>query len=146
MASVSTYLNFERDTETAFNFYKSVFGGSFEGPGIMRMGDAPPQEGMPPLSDADKKLVMHVELKILGSHSLMGTDAPESMGFKLNKGNNVFINLQPDTRKETDKLFKGLSAGGKVTMELQDMFWGDYFGSCVDKFGVNWMFNCAEKK
>ena len=146
MASVSTYLNFERDTETAFNFYKSVFGGSFEGPGIMRMGDAPPQEGMPPLSDADKKLVMHVELKILGSHSLMGTDAPESMGFKLNKGNNVFINLQPDTRKETDKLFKGLSAGGKVTMELQDMFWGDYFGSCVDKFGVNWMFNCSEKK
>ena len=146
MASVSTYLNFERDTEAAFNFYKSLFGGSFEGPGIMRMGDAPPQEGMPPLSDADKKLVMHVELKILGSHSLMGTDAPESMGFKLNKGNNVFINLQPDTRKETDKLFKGLSAGGKVTMELQDMFWGDYFGSCVDKFGVNWMFNCAEKK
>ena len=146
MASVSTYLNFERDTEAAFNFYKSLFGGSFEGPGIMRMGDAPPQEGMPPLSDADKKLVMHVELKILGSHSLMGTDAPESMGFKLNKGNNVFINLQPDTRKETDKLFKGLSAGGKVTMELQDMFWGDYFGSCVDKFGVNWMFNCSEKK
>lgn len=146
MASVSTYLNFERDTEAAFNYYKSIFGGEFGGQGIMRMGDIPPQEGMPPLSDADKNLVMHVELRVLGVHSLMGTDAPESMGFKLNKGNNLHINLQPDTRKETERLFKALSAGGKVTMELQDAFWGDYFGSCVDKFGINWMFNCAEKK
>lgn len=146
MASVSTYLNFERDTEAAFNYYKSVFGGEFGGQGIMRMGDIPPQEGMPPLSDADKNLVMHVELRILGVHSLMGTDAPESMGFKLNKGNNIYINLEPDTRKETERLFKALSADGKVTMELQDAFWGDYFGSCVDKFGINWMFNCAEKK
>lgn len=146
MASVSTYLNFERDTEAAFNFYKSVFGGEFNGQGIMRMGDIPPQEGAPALSEADKKLVMHVELTILGGHSLMGTDAPESMGFKLNKGNNVFINLQPDTRKETERLFRLLSKDGKVTMELADMFWGDYFGSCTDKFGINWMFNCQEKK
>ena len=147
MASVSTYLNFERDTEAAFNFYKSVFKGEFFGQGIMRMGDIPPQEGMPPLSEADKKLVMHVELRILGGvHAIMGTDAPDTMGFKLNKGNNVSINLQPDTRKETERLFKALSQGGQVTMELQDMFWGDYFGSCTDKFGINWMFNCAEKK
>ena len=146
MASVSTYLNFERETEAAFNFYKSVFGGEFNGNGIMRMGDIPPQDDMPPLAEADKKLVMHVELTILGGHNLMGTDAPESMGFKLNKGNNVIVNLQPDTRKETDRLFKALSTDGKVTTELQEMFWGDYFGSCTDKFGINWMFNCAEKK
>ncbi len=147
MASVSTYLNFERDTEAAFNFYKSVFGGEFSGQGIMRMGDVPPQEGVPPLSEADKNLVMHVDLKIMnGTHSIMGTDAPESMGFKLVKGNNVNINLSPDTRKETERLFKALSSGGEITMELQDMFWGDYFGSCVDKFGISWMFNCSEKK
>ena len=147
MASVSTYLNFERNTEEAFNFYKSVFGGEFFGQGIMRMGDIPPQEGMPPLQEADKKLVMHVELKILGGvHSLMGTDSPEGMGFKLVKGNNVSINLMPDTRKETERLFNALSQGGQITMELQDMFWGDYFGSCTDKFGINWMFNCSEKK
>ncbi len=146
MATVSTYLNFERDTEAAFNFYKSIFGGEFGGDGISRMGDVPPQEGMPPLSDEDKNLVMHVELRILGVHSLMGTDAPESMGFKLNKGNNVFINLSPDTRKETERLFKALSEGGQVTMELQDMFWGDYYGSCTDKFGINWMLNCREKR
>jgi len=146
MAYVSTYLNFERDTEAAFNFYKSVFGGEFGGQGIMRMGDIPPQDGMPPLADGDKKLVMHVELAITAGHKLMGTDAPESMGFKLNKGNNTYINLGLDTRKDTKKLFDALAKGGVVTMELQDMFWGDYFGSCVDKFGINWMFNCPEKK
>ncbi|MFZ1809228.1 MAG: VOC family protein [Cyclobacteriaceae bacterium] len=146
MPSVSTYLNFDRNTEEAFNFYKSVFGGEFFGQGIMRMGDVPPQDGMPPLADKDKNLVMHVELKILGSHTIMGTDAPESMGFKLNKGNNVSINLMPDTRKETQQLFDALSKGGQVTMALQDMFWGDYFGSCTDKFGIQWMFNCSEKK
>ncbi|SMD33080.1 PhnB protein [Reichenbachiella faecimaris] len=145
MSTVSTYLNFERNTEEAFNFYKSVFGGEFFGDGIMRMGDVPSQDGMPPLADEDKNLVMHVELKILGGHSLMGTDAPKSMGFDLNKGNNVHINLQPDTRKETKQLFDSLSKDGQVTMELTDMFWGDYFGSCIDQFGINWMFNCSEK-
>lgn len=145
MSTVSTYLNFDRNTEAAFNFYKTVFGGEFFGNGIMRMGDVPSQEGMPPLTEEDKNLVMHVELHILGGHSLMGTDAPESMGFKLIKGNNVYINLQPDSRKETKQLFDALSTGGEVTMELQDMFWGDYFGSCTDKFGVQWMFNCSEK-
>lgn len=144
MASVSTYLNFSRNTEEAFNFYRSVFGGDFTRP-ISRMGDVPRSDGMPPLSEEDKNLVMHVSLPILGGHLLMGTDAPESMGFKLVFGNNQYINLEPDTRAETKRLFNALSAGGKVTMELQDMFWGDYFGTCVDKFGVQWMFNCAEK-
>lgn len=145
MASVSTYLNFKRETEEAFNFYKSVFGGEFEGE-INRMGDVPLQPGQPPIAEADKNLVMHVSLKILAGHRLMGTDAPESMGFTLNQGNNVYINLEPDTRAETDKLFAALSEGGKVEMPLQEMFWGDYFGSLRDKFGVQWMFNCAEKK
>jgi PhnB protein len=75
----------------------------------------------------------------------MGTDAPESMGFKVNYGNNIYINLEPDTREETVKLFKALSAGGQITMELQDTFWGAYFGSCTDKYGIQWMFNCAQK-
>jgi PhnB protein len=88
---------------------------------------------------------MHVELPVTGGHVLMGTDAPESMGFNVNFGNNMHINLEPDTREETKKLFNALSAGGKVTMDLQDMFWGAYYGSCTDKFGVQWMFNCAAK-
>jgi PhnB protein len=141
MARVSTYLNFSRNTEEAFNFYRSVFGGEFAGGGIMRFGDIPPVEGAPRISDEDKNLVMHIELKIPGGHLLMGTDAPASMGFNLNFGNNIYVNLEPDSRQETQKLFKALSEGGKVTMDLQDMFWGGYYGSCTDKYGVQWMFN-----
>ncbi len=145
MARVSTYLNFPRNTEEAFNFYKSVFGGDFTG-GIHRFSEVPPQEGQSPMAEADKNLVMHIALPILGGHMLMGTDAPESMGFNVNFGNNIYISVEPDTRLETDKLFSALSAGGKVEMSLAEMFWGDYFGSCTDKFGVHWMFNCSSKQ
>ena len=146
MATVSTYLNFTNNTEEAFNFYKSVFGTEFEGAGIMRFKDVPPSDDNPcQLGSDEENMVMHVSLPILGGHILMGTDAPESMGFKVNMGNNVYINLQPDTREETKRLFDALSAGGTVEMELQDMFWGDYYGSCKDKYGIQWMFSCAEK-
>jgi len=145
MARVSTYLNFPRHTEEAFNFYKSIFGGEFSGDGISRFGDIPPSEDMPPLAEADKNLVMHIELPIIGGHSLMGTDAPESMGLKVNMGNNVYICLDLDTRGETKKIFDALSADGKIEMNLEDTFWGAYYGSCTDKFGVQWMFNCTKK-
>ena len=143
MATTSIYLNFSNQTEEAFNFYKQVFGTDFIGD-ISRMSQAP-ENPENPLSLADKNLVMHVALPILGGVQLMGTDAPESMGFKLIQGNNVYINLQPDTRVETEKLFKALSEDGKIEMQLQEMFWGNYFGSLTDKFGVQWMFNCSSK-
>jgi PhnB protein len=146
MARVSIYLNFPRNTEEAFLFYQSVFGGDFSGDGIARLGDIPASEGTLPLSEEDKKLIMHIELPLLGGLVLMGTDAPESMGFHVNYGNNIHINLEPDTRTETKQLFDALSAGGTVTQELQDMFWGAYYGSCTDKFGIHWMFNCPENQ
>ncbi|MDF2696468.1 MAG: PhnB protein [Labilithrix sp.] len=145
MARTSTYLNFEGKTEEAFAFYASVFETKPGGP-IMRMGDVPPAPGMPALSDKEKNYVMHVMLPILGGHVLMGTDSLESMGQKLTFGNNISLNLEPDTRKETERLFARLSEGGTVDMPLQDMFWGDYFGYLTDRFGVKWMFNCGEKK
>jgi len=141
MARVSTYLNFARNTEEAFNFYKTVFGGEFSGE-ISRFKDVPPADGMPPLDLNDRDLIMHVQLDILGgTHSLMGTDAPETMGFSINQGNNVHIMLETDSREETKKYFDALSGGGNVTMDLADMFWGAYYGSCTDKYGVQWMFN-----
>ncbi len=145
MARTSTYLNFPGNTEEAFLFYKSIFGTNFNGDGIKRFGDLPAAKGQPPMSDEHKKLVIHVELPITGGHVLMATDAPESMGFKLTQGNNMHINLEPETKKETKRLFDALAKGGNVTMELQDMFWGSYFGTCTDKYGINWMFNCEEK-
>jgi PhnB protein len=139
MALTSTYLNFARNTEEAFYYYKSVFGGDFVDGKINRFGEIPPQEGAPPIAEADKNLVMHVALPILGGHLLMGTDAPESMGFHVNQGNNVYIALHTDSRTEADKLFSALSKGGNVEMPLTDMFWGDYFSSFSDKFGIKWM-------
>ncbi len=144
MAQTSTYLNFERSTEEAFTFYKTVFGTEFVD-GIMRYGGVPVSEGMSEMSEDDKNLVIHVQLPILGGHLLMGTDAPESMGAKVNQGNNVYICLQPDTRREANTLFEALSAGGKVEMSMAEMFWGDYFGSLVDRFGIQWMVNCSSK-
>jgi PhnB protein len=144
MARVTTYLNFDGNTEAAFLFYKSVFKTEFVTP-IMRFGDGPPAPGQPPMREAQATMVMHVALPILGGHVLMGTDSPESMGFKLNKGNNVYINLEPDTRAETDRLFAALSAGGQVEMPVQEMFWGAYWGTLTDRFGIRWMFNCAAK-
>ncbi len=143
MSKVSTYLNFGRNTEEAFLFYQSVFGTEFAGP-IGRLGEAP-QDPSHPMSDADKNLVMHISLPILGGHMLHGTDAPESMGFQLKQGNNMHINLEPDTVAEAEKLFAALSVGGKIEMPLTKMFWGAHFGSLRDKFGLQWMVNCEEK-
>jgi PhnB protein len=145
MARVSTYLNFDGKTEEAFNFYKKVFGNEFEG-GIKRFGEMPPDDNMPPLPEEVKQQVLHVSLPILGGFTLMGSDAPQGMGFQVTMGNNVHINIETDSREQTDTLFAALSEGGVVTMALQDMFWGDYFGSCTDKFGVQWMVNCASRQ
>ncbi len=145
MARTCTYLNFPRNTEAAFNFYKSVFGGAFIDNGISRFRDIPAAEGMPPIAEEDLDLVMHVELAIVGGHVLMGTDAPKSMGFNVNFGNNIHISIETDTRAETDTFFSALSEGGAVTMPLQEMFWGAYFGSLTDQFRVHWMFNCMAK-
>jgi len=144
MAAVSTYLNFPRTTEQAFAFYKSVFRTEYAGP-IARFGDLPPSAECPPLNDADKNLVMHVALPILAGHVLMGTDCADSMGQTFTPGNNVSINLQPDTRAEAERLFDALSEGGTIEMPLQEMFWGDYFGAFADRFGTRWMINCSSK-
>ncbi len=140
MAGVSTYLNFMGDTEEAFRFYGAAFGTE---PGeMMRMGDLPPNPDMPAIPDEEKRLVMHVDLPILGGHVLHGTDMVRSMGHELKLGNNISINLEPDTRAEADRLFAALSEGGSVDMPMMEMFWGAYWGSFVDRFGIRWMINC----
>lgn len=139
MKSINPYLNFPGNTEEAFNFYKKVFGGDFLG-GVYRFKDTPDADK---LSDSDKEKVMHVGLKMGESNYLMATDALESMGFKVTFGNNFYISIEAESKEEADKLFKGLSDGGKIEMPMVDQFWGDYFGSLTDKFGVRWMINYA---
>jgi PhnB protein len=93
------------------------------------------------MSDAIKNMVLHVELPITANHILMGTDAPKEMGFTVMHGNNMHLSREPETREEAKRLFDELSVGGNITMPLQDMFWGAYFGSFTDRFGINWMIN-----
>ncbi|MES2589623.1 MAG: SRPBCC domain-containing protein [Bacteroidota bacterium] len=145
IARVSSYLNFDGKTEEAFLFYKNVFKTEFIGKGIQRFGDIPSDTGHPPIAEEIKDLVLHVELPITGNHILMGTDAPKEMGFTLTKGNNMHLCIEPETREEADRLFKLLSEDGNVTMPMEDMFFGAYFGEFSDKFGINWMINFQNK-
>jgi len=141
MATLNPYLNFAGNTEEAFNFYKSVFGGEFLT--LQRFKDTP-EAGKVPQNEKD--MVMHVALPVGKGNTLMATDALESMGQKLSVGNNIYLSLEAESKEEADKLFKGLSSGGKVTMPLADAFWGAYFGMVTDKFGIQWMVNHTYKK
>ena len=144
MAKTGIYLNFQGKTEEAFNFYKSVFKTEWAAP-IMRMGHNPPQEGMPALSADEKNKVMHVSLPILGGTQIMGTDMLESMGQKLIIGNNTTISLEPDTKEEADRIYNALSQGATDCVAPHDEFWG-YWGVCLDRFGIRWMFNVMKQQ
>lgn len=136
MATVSTYLTFNGNCEEAFNFYKSVLGGEFTY--IGRFGEMPPQEGMPPMDEADRNKIMHVGLPI-GSTVLMGSDTGGDWASSFIQGNNFSVSVNAENKIEADRLFNGLSVGGQVTMPMADTFWGSYFGMFTDKFGINWM-------
>jgi PhnB protein len=138
---MNPYLNFKGNAEEAFTFYKSVFGGDFAV--LMRFGDNPQCGEM---AEDDKQRIMHIALPIDGGGMLMATDALESMGQTLNVGNNFYISLSPSTREDADRIFNALSDGGTVEMQLADMFWGGYFGSFTDKFGVQWMLNVGNEQ
>lgn len=139
MSKVAIYLNFQGNTEEAFNFYKNVFSTEFSMP-ITRIKDLPPNPNGPKFTESDLNCVMHVALPIIGGTELMGTDMLESMGQKLKIGNNVTISLQLDTREEADKLYSLLSENGTDKAPMREEFWG-YWGCCLDRFGVRWMFN-----
>jgi len=137
MTKLHTYLNFAGDTEEAFNFYKSVFGGEFTS--VVRFKDMP-MEGVN-IPNEDKNKIMHIGLPIGKDNILMASDTLESLGQKLTQGNNVYISIHPESKEEADRIFYALSAGGTVEMPIADQVWGDYYGSFMDKFGAQWMVN-----
>jgi PhnB protein len=137
MATVNPYLAFKGNCEEAFTFYKSVFGGEF--PYIGKFKDMPPMEGCDPISEAEAEKIMHISLPISKETVLMGCDSIASMGKAPNIGNNISIAIATNSQEEADKLFNGLSTGGRVSMPMNKTFWGSYFGMCVDKFDIQWM-------
>jgi PhnB protein len=142
VAIAHPYLNFAGNTEEAFGFYRSVFGGEYSG--IVRFKDMP-MEGVT-IAKSEENRIMHISLPIGKDLFLMASDTLESLGQKLVQGNNFYICLSPDSRGEADRLFTALSAGGEVEMPIADAPWGDYFGSFKDKYGVQWMVNYSSKK
>ncbi|WP_421772946.1 VOC family protein [Gracilimonas sp.] len=140
MPTINPYLNFQGNTEKAFKFYQSIFGGEFIG-GISRFTNAPEAEQ---LSEEERNKVMHVALPFGDNNMIMATDALESMGQKVKPGNNFYLCISADSREQADQFFKGLSEGAEIEMEMQDAFWGDYFGMLTDKFGIKWMITFAD--
>ena len=141
MTTVNVYLNFDGQCEEAFEFYKSVFGGEFSY--IGRFNEMPQDENNK-LSEADGNKIMHVSLPISAETNLFGSDTVGAWSPKLVQGNNYSISINASSKEEADRLFNGLSAGGQVTMPLENTFWGAYFGMFVDKYGINWMVNFDE--
>jgi PhnB protein len=139
MAQINPYLNFDGKTEEAFTFYKSVWGGDFTT--LQRIKEIPGGDKFPP---HEQMRVMHIALPIGQGNVLMGSDTMESMGHKLVVGNNVHVSINAQSEAEATRLFKGLSAGGKVTMPLEKAFWGALFGMLIDKFGIQWMVSYDE--
>lgn len=137
MTTVNVYLNFNGNCREAFDFYKSIFGGEFGH--ISTFGEMPPQEGMPPLSAKEKDLVMHVSLPISKETVLMGSDTGGQWASKFLQGNNFSLSISTNSKKEAERIFNQLSAGGNVTLPLEKSFWAQYFGMLTDKFGINWM-------
>lgn len=136
MVTINPYLNFMGDTEEAFNFYKSVFGGNFTI--VQRFKDVPGGEKM---AESDQEKIMHIALPIGNGNLLMGTDTLESMGQSLTNGNNFHIAIFPQSETEANEIFNHLAVGGKITVPMEKAFWGAYFGMLVDKFGIQWMVN-----
>ena len=129
-------LNFNGNCREAFEFYRSVFGGEFDN--LLTFGDGPDDFIVP---EDERDQVMHVSLP-MGDSVLMGSDTPSWSDEPTQMGNNFAISCMPSSREETDELFGRMAEGGTVTMPLEDMFWGAYFGSCTDRFGIRWQFNC----
>jgi PhnB protein len=139
MKQINPYLNFNGNTEEAFTFYRSIFGGEFLT--LMRFkdfGDNP--MGIP---EHEQQKIAHIALPLGAGNMLMATDNVESWGRPLTMGNNFYISIEPETAAEAERLFAALSDGGRVEMPLQKTEWAESYGSCVDRYGVQWMVNYA---
>lgn len=134
MALINPYINFNGNAEEAFLFYQSVFGGEFTK--VIRFKDFSSPEFPVPEKEADK--IMHISFPI-GKNILMANDVPESMGKVSENENRSKISISTESKAEADKLFYGLSAGGKVEMPIEESPWGTYFGMFRDKYGIEWM-------
>jgi len=133
---IQTYLTFNGTCRQAFEFYAKCLGAKIEM--MMTHGESPVAE-QTPKEWRDK--IMHASLTV-GDQSLMGSDQPDSKepigGFS--------VSLSVEKPADAERLFKALSQGGTVRMEMQETFWAQRFGMLTDRFGVPWMVNCERPR
>jgi PhnB protein len=128
---------FNGNCEEALKFYANAFGGEIKN---LMYYEGSPVENMA----VNKKQVMHSHFVAKGI-LFMASDSGQG-GPQATKGGMVHLSINFEEAGEEEKVFNALSEGGKVTMPLQDTFWGARFGMVMDKFGVNWMFNWDKPK
>lgn len=137
MAKINPHLLFKGNTEEAFGFYKSVFGGEFSV--LLRMKDLPGDPNIP-VSESEANKIINIGLPIGKSDILMASDVAEQfMEQELITGNRYTISISAESKEEADRLFNGLSEGGKIEMPIAESPWGSYFGMFADKYGIQWM-------
>ena len=143
MAQINPYLNFNGNCEEAFNLYKSVFGGEI--PYVGRYRDMPPSENSH-AGEIDGNLVMHMSLVINKDTIIMGSDVGGEWAKNTVVGNNIQLSINAESEQDATRIFNALAEGGAVKMRMGKTFWGAFFGMLTDKFGINWMVSCEDKK
>jgi PhnB protein len=130
---LNPYVSFRDTARQAMDFYQSVFGGE-----LTRSTFAEFHASDDP---AEQDKIMYAMLETSNGLLLMASDTPNNMEY--NPGNNFSISLSGPDEAELRGYWDKLSEGGTVTMPLNQLPWGDTFGMCVDKFGIQWLVNIA---
>ena len=142
MTTINPWINFNGNTEEAFNFYKSVFGGEFAK--VIRFKDLASPEFT--VAEKEENKIMLISLPIGKSNMLMANDVPEIMGRVNENENRSKISVSTESKEEADRLFHGLSAGGEVEGSMGDSPWGSYAGMFRDKYGIEWIIEFSPSK
>ncbi|WP_422122528.1 VOC family protein [Planococcus sp. X10-3] len=129
------YLNFEGQGKEASHFYTDVLGAELVG--LMTYGEAN-AEDMEGIPDEAKDMVMNSQILLKNGEYLMISDVPPGMGMSFQQGNSISITLTLDDKEEAKTIFTRLAEGGKIQMELQEIFWSPLYGSVSDRFGIVW--------
>jgi PhnB protein len=132
---LSPYIHFNGQCEEAFKLYEKILGGKIAA--MHRYSEAPPAPHIPP---EWKNKIMHTSLQV-GDYVLMGSDAPPDF-YKPPQGFSVSLGIKDPA--EAERVFRGLSEGGKISMPFQETFWALRSGMFDDRFGIAWMINCPK--
>ncbi|MDP5306831.1 VOC family protein [Paracoccus spongiarum] len=131
------YLFFKGNCLEAMTHYADTLGG--EVMGVMRNGDASPDQRMPGGDD----MVMNMAMQ-LGSAMVMASDNSDEM---YDRPQGFYIHIDTPSPAEFDRVHGALSDGAEsVAMAPGETFWADRFAMFRDRFGTPWMISHTGSK